>query len=75
MGESVIKLEKVEDLVEWLKTSSIHSRYLAIQFNKAKEVEAYIVNGAILCKCRDERDWEKMDCKSFEEWVQNEARI
>ena len=65
----------VNTVVSWLAKSDFHSREKAFITFAARGVESYILMGAVLCKSRDEKDWENADCQNMKEYCENERRI
>lgn len=67
--------DNIQGIIKWLPKSDFHTREKAfIQFS-SRGVEAYIIMGAILCKKRDDKDWEKANCHTMKEYCEGEERI
>jgi hypothetical protein len=67
--------ESVQDIFKWLPKSDFHSREKAFVYHSSRGVESYIIMGAILCKKRDDKDWETAECRTMREYCEGVERI
>jgi len=72
-GESIPKT--LRETLSWVGESNLHSRAVAFDYHVGRGIESYLIEGAILAKAEEEKDWELLQYNNFFEWAEHERRI